>query len=101
MPTSVISNLNNNSIIPQHSENISSLSCTLKWRRGQLLVKSSGKLPHPYLASLENQQSLIECLKHSPVTLVSIDPKIGDSLLRLWADACQKANKPIFMSIPS
>ncbi|MEY3401966.1 MAG: hypothetical protein RLZZ86_1581 [Cyanobacteriota bacterium] len=81
MPTSVISNLNNNSIIPQHSENISSLSCTLKWRRGQLLVKSSGKLPHPYLASLENQQSLIECLKHSPVTLVSIDPKIGDSLI--------------------
>jgi len=101
MPTSVISNLNNNSIIPQQSENISSLSCTLKWRRGKLLVKSSGKLPHPYLASLENQQSLIECLKHSPITLVSIDPKIGDSLLRLWADACQKANKPIFMSIPS
>ena len=101
MPTSVISNLNNNSIIPQQSENISSLSCTLKWRRGKLLVKSSGKLPHPYLASLENQQSLIECLKHSPITLVSIDPKIGDSLLRLWADACQKANKTIFMSIPS
>lgn len=101
MPSSVISNLNNNSIIPQQSENISSLSCTLKWRRGKLLVKSSGKLPHPYLASLENQKSLIECLKHSPITLVSIDPKIGDSLLRLWADACQKANKPIFMSIPS
>ena len=101
MPTSVISNLNNKSIIPQQSENINSLSCTLKWRRGKLLVKSSGKLPHPYLASLENQQSLIECLKHSPITLVSIDPKIGDSLLRLWADACQKANKPIFMSIPS
>jgi hypothetical protein len=101
MPTSVISNLNNNSIIPQHSENINSLSCTLKWRRGKLLVKSSGKLPHPYLASLENKQSLIECLKHSPITLVSIDPKIGDSLLKLWADACKQANKPIFMSIPS
>ncbi|MFM6001439.1 MAG: heterocyst development glycosyltransferase HepC [Dolichospermum sp.] len=101
MPTSVISNLNNNSIIPQHSENISSLSCTLKWRRGKLLVKSSGKLAHPYLPSLDNQQSLIECLKHSPITLVSIDPNIGDYLLRFWADACQKANKPIFMSIPS
>ncbi len=101
MPTSVISNLNNNSIIPQQSENISSLSCTLKWRRGKLLVKSSGKLPHPYLASLDNKQSLIECLKHSPITLVSIDPKIGDSLLKFWADACKQANKPIFMSIHS
>jgi lipopolysaccharide/colanic/teichoic acid biosynthesis glycosyltransferase len=101
MPISVISNLNNNSIVPQPSENISLLSCSLQWRRGKLLVKTLGKLPQIHLAALENEESLIECLKHSPVSLVSIDPKIGDSLLKVWANACQKANKPIFMNISS
>jgi lipopolysaccharide/colanic/teichoic acid biosynthesis glycosyltransferase len=64
-------------------------------------VKTLGKLPQIHLAALENEESLIECLKHSPVSLVSIDPKIGDSLLKVWANACQKANKPIFMNISS
>jgi lipopolysaccharide/colanic/teichoic acid biosynthesis glycosyltransferase len=64
-------------------------------------VKASEKLPQPHLAALENEESLIECLKHSPVSLVSIDPKIGDSLLKVWANACQKSNKPIFMNISS
>ncbi|MDD1414461.1 sugar transferase [Dolichospermum sp. ST_con] len=95
MPISVISSLN------KPSENISFLSCSLQWRRGKLLVKTLGKLPQIHLAALENEESLIECLKHSPVSLVSIDPKIGDSLLKVWANACQKANKPIFMNISS
>jgi hypothetical protein len=99
MPISAISSLNNNHIIPDKAANISPLSCTLQWRMGKLLVKTSEKLPQPYLTSLENEESLIECLKHSSVNLVSIDPKIGDSLLKVWVNACQKANKPIFMSI--
>jgi hypothetical protein len=99
MPISVISSLNNNSIIPQSSENFNFLSCTLQWRRGKLLVKASEKFSQPHLAALENEESLIECLKHSPVNLVSIDPKIGYSLLKVWANACQKANKPIFINI--
>ncbi|HCQ23555.1 MAG: hypothetical protein AN488_10405 [Anabaena sp. WA113] len=99
MPISIISNLNNNYIIPQQSKNINFLSCTLKWRRGKLLVKGKRQLPQPHLAALENEESLIDCLKHSPVSLVSIDPKIGDSLLKVWANACQKANKPIFINI--
>ena len=98
MPISVISNLNNNSIVPQQSDNISFLSCSLQWRRGKLLVKDLGKLSQVHLAALENEESLIECLKHSPVSLVSIDPKIGDSLLKVWVNACQKANKHIFMN---
>ena len=99
MPISIISSLNSNSIVPQQSENFNFLSCSLKWRRGKLLVKASEKFSQPHLAALENEESLIECLKHSPVSLVSIDPKIGDSLLKVWANACQKANKPIFMNI--
>jgi lipopolysaccharide/colanic/teichoic acid biosynthesis glycosyltransferase len=73
--------------------------CTLKWRRGQLLVR----LPEqnqPYLPSLECSESLVKCLKHSPASLVRIDPKLGEAKLRLWADACLKAGKPMFVSIP-
>jgi hypothetical protein len=99
MQISVISSLNHNSIISKQSENISAGSCCLKWRMGKLLVKSSAKLSEPYLASLENKTSLIECLKHSPISLVSIDPKIGDAVIKVWANACQEANKPIFMNL--
>ncbi|MBD2530221.1 sugar transferase [Nostoc flagelliforme FACHB-838] len=75
--------------------------CTLQWRRGKLLVKPLGRVKQPYLPSLDSKRSLVECLQHSPVTLVSIDPKLGEPLLRFWADACEEAQKPIFISIPA
>jgi lipopolysaccharide/colanic/teichoic acid biosynthesis glycosyltransferase len=75
--------------------------CTLQWRRGQLLVKSPGRLQQPYLAAIDTEQSLLECLKCSPVNLVRIDPKLGIARLKLWANACLQAKKPIFVNIPS
>ncbi|MBD2625392.1 heterocyst development glycosyltransferase HepC [Trichormus variabilis] len=101
MTTSIIPNLHNHSTIPQQHQNYHSQYCTLQWRRGQLLVKLPGNLKQPYLPSLDNKQLLVECLKHSPVTLVSIDPKLGDTSLRFWADACKQAKKPIFLSTVS
>jgi lipopolysaccharide/colanic/teichoic acid biosynthesis glycosyltransferase len=71
--------------------------CSLQWRRSQLLVKAAGKLKQPYLPALENQQLLVNCLKHTPVNLVSVDPKIGEDRIRLWAEACKQAHKPIFL----
>jgi hypothetical protein len=50
---------------------------------------------------ITSKRSLVECLQHSPVSLVSIDPKLGEVLLRFWADACEEAQKPIFLSIPA
>ncbi|BDI14519.1 hypothetical protein ANSO36C_03210 [Nostoc cf. commune SO-36] len=75
--------------------------CTLQWRRGKLLVKPLGRVKQPYLPSLDSKRSLVECLQHSPVTLVSIDPKLGEPLLRFWADACEEAQKPMFISMPA
>jgi lipopolysaccharide/colanic/teichoic acid biosynthesis glycosyltransferase len=99
MANSIISNLQNYHNMSQ--ENLDNHSyCTLKWRRGQLLVR----LPEhnqPYLPSLERLESLVECLKCSPVKLVRIDPRLGEAKLRLWADACLEAGKPMFMSVPS
>jgi lipopolysaccharide/colanic/teichoic acid biosynthesis glycosyltransferase len=64
-------------------------------------VKPPGQVKQPYLPALNSKRSLVECLQHSPVSLVSIDPKLGEALLRFWADACEEAQKPIFLSIPA
>lgn len=75
--------------------------CTLKWRRAQLLVGFSPHAEPDYLPLIENRQQLISCLKCSPVRLVRIDPGLGESVLEFWADACQQADKAIFLWIPS
>jgi hypothetical protein len=75
--------------------------CRLQWRRGQLLVKLPGLVKQPYLSSLDKEESLVECLKHSPVSLISIDPKLGEEKVLFWATACEQASKPIFLHIPS
>ncbi|MGM3308137.1 heterocyst development glycosyltransferase HepC [Anabaena sp. WFMT] len=101
MTTSLIPSLQDNYTIAQPTQNYHSQYCSLQWRRGQLLVKSPGKLQQPYLPALDNERLLVECLKNSPVMLVTIDPKLGDNALRFWADACKKAQKPIFLRLPS
>ncbi|MEH2313300.1 MAG: heterocyst development glycosyltransferase HepC [Nostoc sp.] len=98
MTTSIIPTLENlYDVTQEHQENRG--YCTLQWRRGKLLVKPPGRVKQPYLPSLDSKRSLVECLQHSPVSLVSIDPKLGEALLRFWADACEEAKKPIFLSI--
>ncbi|MEH2011386.1 heterocyst development glycosyltransferase HepC [Nostoc sp.] len=100
MTTSIIPTLENlYDVTQEHQENRG--YCTLQWRRGKLLVKPPGRVKQPYLPSLDSKRSLVECLQHSPVSLVSIDPKLGEALLRFWADACKEAKKPIFLSIPA
>ncbi|MFN6484457.1 MULTISPECIES: heterocyst development glycosyltransferase HepC [unclassified Nostoc] len=100
MTTSIIPTLQNLYDVTQpHQDNRG--YCTLQWRRGKLLVKQPGRIKQPYLPSLNSKRSLVKCLQHSPVSLVSIDPKLGESLLKFWADACEEAQKPIFLSIPA
>ncbi len=98
MTTSIISTLENSSNTKQLS---SSPYCTLQWRRGQLLVKTPGKFKLPYIAALEKEELLVDCLKHSPVDLVKIDPKIGHAKIKIWANASERACKSIYLNIPS
>jgi hypothetical protein len=99
MTTSIIPTLQNlYDVTQEHQDNRG--YCTLQWRRGKLLVKPLGEVKQPYLPALNSKRSLVECLQHSPVSLVSIDPKLGEASLRFWADACEEAQKPIFLSIP-
>lgn len=76
--------------------------CTLKWRQGKLFVRRCQSASQPlYLPALENQQWLIDCLKRSPIKLVSLDPQLGEAEVRFWADACEQAGKQVFLRIPS
>ncbi|TAE61166.1 MAG: sugar transferase [Nostocales cyanobacterium] len=97
MTISIIPSLQENNNIDQH-HTFHPRNCTLHWRRGQLLVKYPQNVHQPYLPSLEDPQLLIECLKHSPINLVTIDPILGDTTLKFWLNACQQANKPIYIS---
>jgi lipopolysaccharide/colanic/teichoic acid biosynthesis glycosyltransferase len=100
MTTSIIPTLQNPYIPTEQNQELHSPYCTLLWRRGQLWVKSPRQLKQPYLPSLYNEQLLVECLKHSPVKLVSIDSRLGEAWLSFWAEACKQANKPIYLRLP-
>lgn len=71
--------------------------CILKWRQGQLIVSLGQQDNQPYMFAFESEQQLVECLKHSPVQLVRLDPTLGEVALRRWADACKQANKTVFI----
>ena len=78
------------------------LLCTLKWRQGQLLVsleQPNRRVYLPSLPPLETEEWLVECLKHSYVKLIRIDAALGEVSLKLWADACEKANKAVFLRL--
>ncbi len=80
----------------QQNESERSLPCQLQWRQGQLLVKLYQD-KQLYLPSIENQQWLVQCLKHSPVDMVCIDTNLGAAALKHWANACKQAKKPVFL----
>lgn len=71
--------------------------CTLKWRQGQLFVSLPQQGKQPNLSAFESEQQLVECLNHSPVQLVCLDPSIGEVALQRWADVCEQANKSVFL----
>jgi lipopolysaccharide/colanic/teichoic acid biosynthesis glycosyltransferase len=101
MTSVIVSTVDNYELAVPQNPNYCSLQYTLQWRRGQLLVKCSDKVKQPYLPSLNDEKLLVNCLKHSSVNLVSIDGKLGETLLRFWAEACEKADKRIFLSRPT
>lgn len=71
----------------------------LKWRQKNLLVKntdSNGSFP-----ALTRKQWLDSCLYNSWVKRVCVDLALGEQAIKLWADTCKSANKPIFVRITS
>ena len=84
------------SVEEQHSNNYLP-HCSLKWRQGQLFVSLGNQDKQPYISAFESQQQVVECLKQSPVRLVRLDLNLGEAVLNHWADACEQANKSVFI----
>jgi lipopolysaccharide/colanic/teichoic acid biosynthesis glycosyltransferase len=53
------------------------------------------------LPAFESPKRLVECLQKSPTSLVKLAPGLGETEIKIWADACQKAGKSLFLSLPS
>ncbi len=79
-----------------------SLRCVLKWRRKQLLVlRAQQQIPRPHLPPLTNERWLIDCLSHSPIRLVRVDAGVGETELRVWANACEQSGKMLYLRLPN
>lgn len=96
MPSSTLKN-RPNAFSAQPQRDNHSPHYNLRWRQGQLLVGFSQNIKQPYLPGIDSVQWLVECLKHSPVERVCIDPTLGEAALYQWADACEQAKKPLFL----
>ena len=96
MKTSIRPTLNDSCSVAEPNN---SSYCTLQWRCNQLLVKPVGTVKQPHMPLLDNYESLRECLEHSSVKLVRIDPKLGEEKVKLWANAANSASKAIYLRI--
>ena len=97
MPNSTLSKLNIYASVEQQHSSHYLPHCILKWRQGLLFVSLGEQTTQPYISAFETKQQLVECLKQSPVRLVCLNPTLGEATLKLWADACEQANKPVFL----
>ena len=78
-----------------------SLNCHLSWRQRKLIVRSLAQQESISLPPLNQADWLQNCLERSPVTLIKLDPTIGEEALTFWANACHAAKKPAYLSIRS
>jgi lipopolysaccharide/colanic/teichoic acid biosynthesis glycosyltransferase len=74
--------------------------CSLKWKLRKLLV-SHELCQKIHLAPIENISWLVNCLSHSSTQRVCIDLALGNEMLYLWADACKKSKRSLFIRVPS
>ena len=71
--------------------------CQLQWRSGQLLVRCASARQQLALPSIHDEQWLVQCLQHSPVRLVRLEPTLDEVVINRWVNACEQAGKPVFL----
>jgi lipopolysaccharide/colanic/teichoic acid biosynthesis glycosyltransferase len=77
------------------------MECSLRWRQGKLWVSSMVRGQDIPLPALANGDWFLACLTKSRATAVCIDPSLGTEVISLWTQACQAAQKPLFLRIPA
>lgn len=73
----------------------------LTWRQHQLLVQSTPSEKQVVFPPLEYSDWLVNCLQRSPVSLVRLSTTLGETRLKLWADACLQTGKLAFLQVRS
>ena len=78
-------------------------ACSYKWRQKKLWIQkiSDRQKTLDLFPALKNRQWLTNCLQKSAIEAVCIDPQVGGSEIKLWADICREAKKQIYLRIPS
>jgi len=76
-------------------------NCTLRWVQTSLYVTASSPEATYQIPALKNQKWLRDCLLHSPVRRVYLDPAMGRTQFNAWADICQSTGKKVFLMISS
>ena len=69
----------------------------LYWRRDQLWVKSAPTHPTNPLPAFYDDEWLKQCLHHSPIWAVCLDPNLHEATLKHWVNACEQVKKPVFL----
>lgn len=75
--------------------------CDLKWRQKNLWIKSISDTSEYNFPALTRKKWLENCLCNSWLKRVCIDPNLGEKSIKLWADTCSQASKPVFLRIPA
>jgi lipopolysaccharide/colanic/teichoic acid biosynthesis glycosyltransferase len=75
--------------------------CDLKWRQKNLWIKNISDISSYNFPALTRKQWLEKCLCNSWLKRICIAPELGEKSIKLWADTCERAGKPIFLRITS
>jgi lipopolysaccharide/colanic/teichoic acid biosynthesis glycosyltransferase len=75
--------------------------CDLKWRQKNLWITNIVDKDSYNFPALTRKQWLEKCLCNSWLKRICIAPELGEKSIKLWADTCERAGKPIFLRITS
>ncbi|MEA5465669.1 heterocyst development glycosyltransferase HepC [Leptothoe sp. PORK10 BA2] len=75
--------------------------CILTWEKNVLIVRPRSSESEPEMPALRNKTWLYDCLRHSPVKRIYLDPALDSSKFKAWADICHATKKQIYLNVPS
>ena len=76
-------------------------NCLLSWEQNALIISPRTSNAEPEIPALRNETWLRDCLQHSPVRRVYLDPELEASKFKAWADICSATNKKVYLKVPS
>jgi lipopolysaccharide/colanic/teichoic acid biosynthesis glycosyltransferase len=86
--------------VSTESNGFSSSNVMLRWRMKFLLVTAM-QGSHTVIPALRSDQWLRDCLQHSDLQAVCLDIRLSEAALCLWVNACEAANKAVFLRFPA